>query len=223
MAKYQRPVCMLTAIPHYQEQTIPWEDAGTVSKIEYAGSARGCDKTGINDFKSICLATGVCNYAEGHPGAFGVSIDAANIDTFIQKTDQLLADMNDEAIYFVDYIYDSFAIDTTNIFDIANMDNLWGKDIDEPYIAIKNLKVTPDMVTIYDKRGYTIKITLPGNISLLKFHASEQDCEILQTNNTGFIEINLVGRCNENEWNGFITPQVFIEDYQVIDSNKYYF
>ena len=81
--------------------------------------------------------------------------------------------MNDEAVYFVDYIYDSFAIDTTNIFDIANMDNLWGKDIDEPYIAIKNLKVTPDMVTIYDKRGYTIKITLPGNISLLKFHASE--------------------------------------------------
>ena len=224
MAKYQRPVCMLTASQRKVECIPPWEDLpDATDSLEYAGSARGCDKTGINDFKSICLATGVCNYAEGHPGAFGVSIDAANIDTFIQKTDQLLADMNDEAIYFVDYIYDSFAIDTTNIFDIANMDNLWGKDIDEPYIAIKNLKVTPDMVTIYDKRGYTIKITLPGNISLLKFHASEQDCEILQTNNTGFIEINLVGRCNENEWNGFITPQVFIEDYQVIDSNKYYF
>ena len=223
MAKYQRPVCMLTAIEHYEQETIPWEPAAPVSKTEFAGSARGCDKTGVTDFKSICLATGVCNYAEGHPGAFGVSIDAQNIQTFIQKTDALLADINDEAIYFVDYIYNSTSIDTTNIFDIANLENLWGKDMDEPYIAIKNLKITPDMVTIYDKRGYTIKISLPNNISLLKFHATEEDCSIFQENNTGYIEINLVGRCNENEFNGYITPQIFIEQYQIIDSNKYYF
>ena len=88
MAKYQRPVCMLTASHRKVECIPPWENLpDATDSLEYAGSARGCDKTGINDFKSICLATGVCNYAEGHPGAFGVSIDAANIDTFIQKTD----------------------------------------------------------------------------------------------------------------------------------------
>jgi hypothetical protein len=48
--------------------------------------------------------------------------------------------------------------------------------MDEPYIAVKGLKVTADMVTIFDKKGYTIKITLPGNISILKFHATEEDC-----------------------------------------------
>ena len=95
--------------------------------------------------------------------------------------------------------------------------------MDEPYIAVKGLKVTADMVTIFDKKGYTIKITLPGNISILKFHATEEDCQKFQTNNTGFIEINLVGRCNENEWNGRVSPQIFMEDYEVVDSNKYYF
>lgn len=68
--------------------------------------------------------------------------------------------MKDEAIYYVDYIYDGQNINPKNILDIANLEELWGKDLDEPYVAIKNLKITPDMVTIYDKKGYTIKIQL---------------------------------------------------------------
>jgi len=31
------------------------------------------------------------------------------------------------------------------------------------------------MVTIYDKRGYTLKINL-GDIAILKFNATEKDC-----------------------------------------------
>lgn len=56
------------------------------------------------------------------------------------------------------------------------MENLWGKDIDEPFIAIKNLKISPAMVTIYDKRGYTLKIHTPNGMDILKFNATEHDC-----------------------------------------------
>lgn len=228
MAKYQRPVCMLTKV---QERIFgfkligdcPFEEKTEVCTVSYAGSARGCDKTGVTDFKSICLSTGVCNYAQGHPGAFGLSINLQNIQTFIKKTDQILSNMTDEAIYYVDYIYDGQNINPTNILEIANYEDLWGKDIDEPYIAIKNLKISPDMVTIYDKRGYTLKIQLENNISLLKFHATELDCQKFQTNNTGFIEVDIIGRCNKNQWNGYISPQIYIQDYQIVDSNKYYF
>ena len=227
MAKYQRPVCILTRvqtkIQGMKITELPWDEYEEVCVVSYAGSARGCDKTGINDFKSICLQTGVCNYAQGHPGAFGLSINEQNIQTFIEKTDQILSSMNDEAIYYVDYIYDSDNIKSRDILDIATLEDLWGKDIDQPFIAIRNLKVTPDMVTIYDKRGYTIKIKTPSGVDIIKFRASEQDCEKLQTNNTGFIEINVVGRCSQNEWLGNISAQVFMEDYEIIDSNKYYF
>lgn len=227
MAKYQRPVCILTRvqtkIQGMKIAELPWDEYEEVCVVSYAGSARGCDKTGINDFKSICLQTGVCNYAQGHPGAFGLSINEQNIQTFIQKTDQILSNMNDEAIYYVDYIYDSENIKSKDILDIATLEDLWGKDIDQPYIAIRNLKVTPDMVTIYDKRGYTIKIKTPSGVDIIKFRASEQDCEKLQTNNTGFIELNVVGRCSQNEWLGNISAQIFMEQYEIIDSNKYYF
>ena len=102
MAKYQRPVCVLTATVEQKEITSPihvaffnkddfnktpileWEappfDPPSKMIIKtYQGSARGCDKVGINDFKSICADTGVCEYCTGHPGAFGISIKEKNI------------------------------------------------------------------------------------------------------------------------------------------------
>lgn len=229
MAKYQRPVCILTKVEtkivglKISDVELPWDEYEEVCIISYAGSARGCDKTGITDFKQICIDTGVCNYAEGHPGAFGISINKENIQTFIQRTDKILSTMKDEAVYFVDYIYDGKNINSQNIFEIADMEDYWGKDLQEPFVAIKNLKVTPEMVTIYDKRGYTIKITLNNGISILKFRATEEDCEKFQTNNTGYIEVDIVGKCNKNEWNGFVSPQIFMQDYQIVDGSKYYF
>lgn len=228
MAKYQRPVCILTKIETKIQglkitNDLPWNEYEQICTISYAGSARGCDKTGVTDFKGICLQTGVCNYAEGHPGAFGLSIDQNNIQTFLTKTDQILSNMSGEAVYYVDYIYTPDKINPNNILDIADLDDLWGKDMDEPFVAIKGLKVKPQDVTIYDKRGYTIKIDTPSGISLLKFHATEQDCETFQTNNQGYIQVNIVGRCNRNDFNGYISPQIFLQDYEVIDGSKYYF
>lgn len=118
--------------------------------------------------------------------------------------------MNDEAIYYVDYIYEGDSIKGNDILSIADYEELWGKDIDEPFVAIKNIKITPEMVTIYDKRGYTLKIKTGSGVDLIKFRATEEDCEKFQTNNTGFIEVNIIGRCSRNEWNGWVTPQLFI-------------
>ena len=35
--------------------------------------------------------------------------------------------------------------------------------------------------------------------------------------------MNVVGKCNANEWYGNVTPQIFIDEYEIIDSNKYFF
>ena len=210
MAKYQRPVCILTEVK---------DENG----ISYQGSARGCDKVGVILFKDICAATGVCMYTAGHEGAFGLGIKQEDIQTFINKTDAALEDMSDETIYYVDYIYKGVNVEPQNILDIASMESFWGKDVDEALVAIENLKISANMVTVYNKKDITVKITLPNNISLMIFKASEQDIEKLQTNNTGYVELNVVGKCNANEWLGNITPQIFIEEYEIIDSNKYFF
>jgi single-stranded DNA-specific DHH superfamily exonuclease len=43
MAKYQRPVCLLTKITEYEKSDIPpWEVNESATIISYQGSARGC-------------------------------------------------------------------------------------------------------------------------------------------------------------------------------------
>ena len=209
MAKYQRPCCILTRV----------EENGVVS---YQGSARGCDKTGIINFKDICEQTGCIMYAEGHQGAFGLGIELGYLQDFINKTDEILKDTSDEVIYYVDYIYRGNDVNPNHILEIAGLDYLWGKDMEEPLIAIKGLKITKDMVTLMSPGNKpTLKITLPNGVSLIKFGSSEDEKEIFSRE--GYVEVDFIGRCNQNEWAGRCYPQIYIEDYEVIDHMKYVF
>jgi hypothetical protein len=49
------------------------------------------------------------------------------------------------------------------------------------------------MVTIYRKTTNTIKISLSNNIDLIMFKASEDDCDIFQTTNTGYTKVDIIG------------------------------
>ena len=234
MAKYQRPCCILTKI----EEPVEVKTSGIVDvtknsiklgpitlidkQISYQGSARGCDKVGVTEFKDICAATDLTLFTAGHQGAFGLGIRKQDIPAFIEKTNKMLKDMSNEAIYYVDYIYDGSNINPQNILDIAEMNSFWGKDIDESLIAIKGLKITKDMVTLMSPdKSPTLKVTLPNRVSIIKFGSSQTEYEKFISD--GFIEVNIVGKCNKNEWNGNISPQILIEDYEIVDSCKYLF
>lgn len=218
MAKYQRPCCVLTKVVEK-------------GKVSYTGSARGCDKTGIINFKDICEKTGCVDFATGHQGAFGLSIPVEDepeiqgeaIYSFIDRTNNILEDIRDEAVYYVDYIYDGYNVNPKHILEIANLEELWGKDMDEPFIALEGLKITKDMLTLMspDKKP-TLKITLPNKVSLIKFNSSQEEYESLLSQQ-GYIEVNIVGTCNKNEWGNNVYPQILITDYEIIDRVKYVF
>ena len=205
MAKYQRPVLMLTNRDGM-----------------YQGSARGYSKSGIENFKDICQETGLVEYAQGHQNAFGLGIKAEHIQKFIELTDEALKNMESEPLYYVDYIFKGVDVQPDAILDIANLNDLWGQDIDESLICIENLKVTKDNLTLMspDKKP-TLKITLPNKISLIKFGSSQEEYDALCTE--GYVELNVVGKCNANEWMGRVTPQVLIENYEIIGQSKYNF
>ena len=67
----------------------------------------------------------------------------------------------------------------------------------------------------------TLKITLPNKTSLIKFKSSQEEYDKLAT--TGLLELEVVGRCEKNVWNGNITPQIIIEDYNITHRLEYYF
>ena len=230
MAKYQRPCCILTKVTtqsggdmvSFEDGEIEIKYNPTSFKVSYQGSARGYDKSGITNFKDICSKCEGVLFAEGHQGAFGLGIDADYIDIFLNETDEYLKDMSSEPVYYVDYIYDGDNVNPQNIIDIANLEDLWGKDMDEAFVAVRNLKVTQDMVTLMspDKKP-TLKITLPNKVALIKFGSCQEEYESLLAE--GYVQIDVIGRCNKNVWNGMTTAQIFIEDYEVVGMAKYIF
>ena len=235
MAKYQRPCCMLTKtveeeyvlaemFVNEENQTVSkilqYDQPKKIKKIIYQGSARGCDKVGVNNFKDICAATRSCEYTIGHQGAFGLALRQENIPTFVKNTDFRLANMPNEPVYYVDYIWNYKNIDPQDIIDIAELDKYIGKDVDEPLVAIQGIQITKDMLMMMASN--TMKITLPNNISLIKFRTPDEEYNKLYSEN-GYIEIDAVCRCNINEWNGNRYAQLFLDDYEIIGGCAYVF
>ena len=207
MARYQRPCCMLTKV----------EKDGIIS---YQGSARGCDAVGITEFKDICAATQVVDYVAGHQGAFGLGLPQDKIDKFIESTDKQLADMPNEPIYYVDYLWGPRDADSAAILEIADMDKYWGKDVQPALVAIQGLQITKDMLTMMANN--TMKITLPNGIAMIKFRTPDEEYNKLYSEN-GYVEVNCICECNANYWLGNVTPQLMIKDIEIIGGCAYVF
>ena len=226
MAKYQRPVCVLTK----KEVTLPpWESENEVD-VQYAGSARGCDLVGASWFRKNCEEFDGTIYAQGHESAFGLCLPQNKITAFLNYTDIVYKDIADEAVYYVDSIikYSDFLAEerkiASEILEIGSNGKLWGEKVTEPKVVIENIPLTANMVTIYDGRTDTLKINLSPSVTAIKFNISPEEKEIFRNiPPNGSITINLLGMCKINVYNGNVTPQIEIKDFEVMTVKKYDF
>ena len=206
MAKYQKPVLLVRET-----------DEGLLQ-----GSARGYDKSELKDLKSFLLESGFMEYAEGHAAAMGVGLYKDKVNALVDYSNTVLANYDFSACYDVDYEYMSNDFKAQDIVDIGSMKGLWGKGIDEAMVVIKGIKITSNNITLMSaNKNPTIKITLQNGTSIIKFGASQAEFESLKS--SGYTEIDVIGTCAINEWQGMITPQILIKDYEVIGKQDYYF
>lgn len=224
MAKYQRPVLLLN-------ETIQKEDIYDGSNLKllftveekcWEGSARGYDKSSLTDFRQFCQHSGIIMYAEGHANAFGFGIKDKALKEFIDYCNIYLAYTTFEPCYHVDFIFSADNFNGNDIIEIADLKSLWGQGIEEPFIALTNIKVSKNNIQLMSPdKNPTLKIILPNKTSLIKFKSSQEEYEKLSTE--GLITLDIVGRCEKNVWNGNISPQIIIEDYDITSALKYYF
>ena len=206
MAKYQKPVLLVRET-----------DEGLLQ-----GSARGYDKSELKDLKSFLLESGFMEYAEGHAAAMGVGIYKDKVNALVDYSNTVLANYDFSACYDVDYEYMSNDFKAQDIIDIGSMKSLWGKGVDEAMVVIKGIKITSNNITLMSaNKNPTIKITLQNGTSLIKFGANQAEFESLKS--SGYTEIDVIGTCAINEWQGMITPQILIKDYEVVGKQDYYF
>ena len=223
MSKYQRPVLLLNKV--VTEHTYLEQDGKRITQkeISWEGSGRGYDKSKFDNLREFLNESGLVMYAEGHANALGVGILDENFDQFISYSNEALKDFDFTPCYKVDFIFNGADFKGADIVEIAELKSIWGQGVDEPYVAIEQINVYKDNISLMSAdKNPTLKITLPNGTSLIKFRSSNEEFESLYSE-LGCVTINVVGRCERNIWNGIVSPQIIIEDYEIIGEQKYYF
>ena len=224
MAEYQRPVLVLNETEYEMEVFDTFGKLKTVLiRKAWEGSARGYEKSALTDFRKFCLDRKQAPwYAEGHANAFGFGILDDVLPMFIQECDNELKDFEFTPCYSVDFIFNADNFNPKDIIEIADLKSLWGKGIEEPYIALTNVRVSKGNIQLMSPdKSPTLKITLPNGTSLIKFKFSKKEYERLNTE--GYLVLDVVGNCEINAWGGRVNAQIIMEDYDVVDAVQYYF
>ncbi len=210
-SKYARPTLVLRHI--YQEN----------GSETYEGSGRNYGKSRLENFRQFCNDTGLVMYAEGHASAFGIGITEENLNKFIDKTNTLLADFDTTPCYFVDLEVSADQLSDNEVFAIGSNNDIWGQGLEEPLIAITNIRLTADDIHYLGEKKNTLKLTFPGRrTSMLKFNISEEEQEKLDPSQ-GAITITAIGKCSLNHYMGNVTPQVMLEDFEIVKRTKWDF
>ena len=205
--QYQRPCLVLQ-----ETQEGLWE-----------GSARGYSKSGFKNLRQYLLDTNLIEYAAGHQEAFGIGIKEENLNKILEKADQELFMIDGSVKYDVDYIWDVKNIPENDVLTIASYKEIWGQQVDEPYIALENVMLTDDTVSFLGKTGKTLRITIPHtDMTIIKFFCSDEEIEMLTPNGQTLIA-NAICYCDVNEWNGNRMGQFKLEDIEVTQQLAYYF
>lgn len=199
-AKYQKPCLVLT-----KTKTIDDD------QYYYRGSARNYSLSEKDNLKKEIDLTGCAEYTAGHANAFGVSIAEKDIDNFIKAFNNQYKDVDQTPTYWVDYIWNSNTINPSKILDIGGL-NIYGQEIPESLIAIENISLDPSMITLMSAdKNPTLKIMI-GNVSIIKFKSSQEEYQEFCGDNK---VLNAICKCQINEWNGNIFPQLIIEDFKL--------
>ena len=199
-AKYQKPAAILT----YSK---------TINDDEpyYRGSMRNYSLSPIQNLKDEVEKTGEIEFCAGHQGAFGSGIALSHVGSFLEKFNDQYSDIDQTPVYWVDYIWNSRTIDGNKILDIAEL-NIYGQEIPESLVAIEDVCLRPDMITLMSPDKHpTLRIQV-GDISIIKFKSSQEEYEQFCQDN---IVLNAVCKCNKNEWQGNISPQLICEDFEL--------
>lgn len=182
---------------------------------EVKGSIRGLNNCALTDFRGFLLDSGYFEWVMGHSNAAGCCILDKNLRDFLDISDKSLKGVNfGEGVYDVNFVRYAAETDIKDIiYDLGKYENVWGQGNPEPMLYIKDLNFKREDIKVMGRNSDTVKIEKYG-ISYMKFHAKELIAELNLYNE---IKMNIVGKPNLNHWNGQTIPQIFIEDYEVLD------
>lgn len=201
----------------YQRPVILTFKKGT----DYVGSLRvnGTNPAYAN-FKDQCEASGCCTFVAGHQGAAGIGIKGDKVQALQDYFNARYAEIDAEIYYDVDFIMDANDPDLPRMIEeLDSIKDIYGKGIEEPIIALTNVRIGQSNTRLMGAKRDTISIELP-DAKLMMFKSSPEVFDSIRPPYDGNVEqfYNATIICKSpemNEWGNNVTPQLRVEDYQI--------
>lgn len=173
---------------------------------------------GLPSFKKFLEESGLTTYTAGHDNAAGWGLKGEKLNSLLNYANTHLNASDFENCYTVDYILDGDDYNEELLMTLAEHPEYFGNHIDEATVIVKDIPLMNVMPMGTNKDS--IKISYNG-IDYVKFKDSQFVEEILIDRTK---KLTVYGRPNRNEFNGKVSIQVFITDYELKeDESKYDF
>lgn len=154
-----------------------------------------------------------------HDNAAGCSIKDSDLSKLHQIANERLSQYNFGGEYYeVDFERRASEADLDDLIrDLARYKFVWSQSNPEPMIYVKDIFINRSEIQIMGKNANTWKVTKNG-ISYIKFFADDviNQCNEIEGND---IKIQLVGKASLNEWMGRVTPQIIIDQIEIMSNN----
>jgi len=83
------------------------------------------------------------------------------------------------------------------------------------------MPIEKETITLMGKEQNSWKYIFNDDIAIIKFKCKENDKILnwINSNNQDTIKINLIGKVSMNEYKSILTPQLIIEDYEIVEGD----
>lgn len=207
--KYNRPCLLLKK--HYDYKT---------NTIVFGGSGRNINHSPIESFRDLVESNNQFNFAQGHKSAFGIEIPVDNVEKAKEIFNDELKDEDFTKVYLCDFIIPEYDVNESIIYEMTKFTDLIGQGIEEPMIAITDIEVNRDDITIQGKNedSYCFKI---GEIKFVQFKCKDDNSVMdwLKNSFDNVAKINIVGNPCISEYQGIKTLQFVIDDVDVLSTS----
>jgi len=192
-----------------------YQKPSIVYSINEKNEIRGSMRANTGDFKDKLQKTGLFVFVAGHQDAAGIQIKEHYLEDIDNKLNEFFKGDTFEKVYSVDFKIPFDEISFEFIKDICDLKYIYSTNIQEPLIYIENVKVSTQNIKLMGESKNTIKIET-DEVDFIRFKSNEE----MYSNMVDWkdeVILNVVGRASINEYNGKLTGQIFVDEWEVIE------
>jgi len=192
-----------------------YQKPSIVYSINEKNEIRGSMRANTGDFKDKLQKTGLFVFVAGHQDAAGIQIKEHCLEDIDNKLNEFFKDETFEKVYSVDFKIPFDEMSFEFIKDICDLKYIYSTNIQEPLIYIENVKVSTQNIKLMGEGKNTIKIET-DEVDFIRFKSNEE----MYSNMVDWkdeVILNIVGRASINEYNGKLTGQIFVDEWEVVE------